>query len=199
MRLPGLRGGAWGAPAWIQEFRKKMKKELPSQRTENMAETAADVALYEEDLYEREEPKEIMLQFIVFRLAREWYGVEIAKVKEIVKPSKITYLPSSPEHIAGIINLRGNILSVTDLKTIFRLPHEEATQKTRIIAIQSGILETGLLVDEVVDSIEVPMSKIEPALFTLPAEEGKYIEGHCKVDNKLIALINVEKILEKKG
>jgi chemotaxis signal transduction protein len=61
------------------------------------------------------------------------------------------------------------------------------------------MLGTGLLVDEVVESIEVPVSKIEPALVTLPAEEAEYIEGQCKVDNKLIALVSVEKILEKKG
>jgi len=175
-----------------------MKKEGPSQGVEQMAETIADVVHPEEDLYEREGPKEETLQLIVFRLAREWYGVEIAKVKEVIKPVKITYLPSSPEHIAGIVSLRGNILSVTDLKTVFGLPHEEATEKTRVIPIESGILETGLLVDEVVDSIEVPASKIEPALFTLPDEGGKYIKGQCKVDNKLIALISVEKILEKK-
>jgi purine-binding chemotaxis protein CheW len=165
---------------------------------EEIAEAIEDMPDYKEDLYEREELKEDSLQFIVFRLAREWYGVEITKVKEIIKAWKITYLPSSPEHIAGIVNLRGNILSVTDLKTIFTLSHEEPTEKTRIIAIESGILETGLLVDEVVDSIKVPVSKIEPALLTIPAEKGQYIEGQCKVDNKLIALISVEKILEKR-
>jgi len=175
-----------------------MKKELPSQRMEEMAEAIEDRADDKEDLYEREEPKEESLQFIVFRLAREWYGVEIIKVKEIIKASKITYLPSSPEHIAGVVNLRGNILSVTDLKTIFSLPHEEPTEKARIIAIKSGILETGFLVDEVVESIEIPVSKIEPALPTLPAEGGRYIEGQCKVGNKLIALISAEKVLEKR-
>jgi purine-binding chemotaxis protein CheW len=112
---------------------------------------------------------------------------------------KITYLPSSPEHIAGIVNLRGKILSVTDLKTIFSLSHEEPTDKTRIIAVEAGMLETGFLVDEVVESIEVPVSKIEPALLTLPAEEAEYIEGQCKMDNKLIALLSVEKVLEKRG
>ena len=164
-----------------------------------MAEAIEDMADDKEDLYEREEPKEESLRFIVFRLAREWYGVEITKVKEIIKAGKITYLPSSPEFIAGIVNLRGNILSVTDLKPAFSLPHEEPTDKARIIAIESGILETGLLVDEVVESIEIPLSKIEPALPTLPAEGGRCIEGQCKVDNKLIALVSVEKILEKKG
>jgi purine-binding chemotaxis protein CheW len=178
---------------------KKTKKELPSQRMEEIAEAVEDMAHYKEDLYEREELKEETLQLVVFRLAREWYGVEITKVKEVIKAGKITYLPSSPEHIAGIINLRGYILSVTDLKTIFSLTHEEPTAKTRIIAIESGILETGFLVDEVVESIEVPVSKIELGLLTIPAEGAKYIEGQCKVDDKLIALVNVEKVLEKRA
>jgi len=166
---------------------------------EEIAEAVEDMAHYKEDLYEREELKEETLQLVVFRLGREWYGVEITKVKEVIKAGKITYLPSSPEHIAGIINLRGYILSVTDLKTIFSLTHEEPTAKTRIIAIESGILETGFLVDEVVESIEVPVSKIELALLTIPAEGAKYIEGQCKVDDKLIALVNVEKVLEKRA
>jgi len=178
---------------------KKMKEEFPSQRMEKRPETLEDMTHDKEDLYEREEPKEETLQLVIFRLAREWYGVEITKVKEVIKVGKVTYLPSSPEFIAGIVNLRGNILSVTDLKAIFSLPYEESTEKTRIIAVECGVLETGLLVDEVVESIEVLVSKIEPALFTLPDEGGKYIEGQCKVDHKLIALINIEKILEKKG
>jgi purine-binding chemotaxis protein CheW len=159
--------------------------------------TAEETVPYE-DLYEREEPKEKTLHLIVFRLNREWYGVEISKVKEIIKADKITYLPSSPEFIAGIVNLRGNILSVTDLKAILSLPHEELTEKARIIAIESGILETGFLADEVAESIELPTSKIEPTLPTLPDEGRKYIEGQCQVDNKLIALISVEKVLEKR-
>ncbi len=177
-----------------------MKKELPPLGTEETAETLKDMACDKdkEDLYEKEEPKEETLQLIVFRLAREWYGVEITKAKEVIKPVKITYLPSSPEYIAGIVNLRGNILSVMDLKTMFGLPHEEPTEKTRIIAVEFGFLETGFWVDEVVESIEVPVTKIEPALLTLPAKGGKYIEGQCKADNKLIGLINVEKILEER-
>jgi purine-binding chemotaxis protein CheW len=176
-----------------------MKRELPPQEMEEVAETFDDRMPDKDDLYEKETPKEQTLHLVVFRLAREWYGVEITKVKEVVKVGQVTYLPSSPEHIMGIVNLRGNILSVTNLKTIFHLPHEEPTEKTRIIAIESGVLETGLLVDEVVNSIEVPVNKIEPELLTLPVEGGKYIQGQCRVDNKLIALINVEKVFEKRA
>jgi purine-binding chemotaxis protein CheW len=176
----------------------KMEKESPWRRMDETSGAVEDMGLYKEDLYEREAPREPTLQLVVFRLGREWYGVEITKVKEVIRAGKITYLPSCPEHIAGIVNLRGYILSVTDLKPIFGLPYEEPTEKTRIIAIESGVFETGFLVDEVVASIEVPVSKIEIALLTLPAERGKYLEGQCKVDDKLIAIVNVEKVSEKR-
>lgn len=150
-----------------------------------------------EDLYEVEKPKEKLIQVIIFRLNREWYGIEITKVKEILRVIKVIYLPSSPEHIAGMVTRRGNILSVTDLKTLFGLPHEDPTDKARIIAIESGIFETGLLVDEVVESIEVPARQIEPPLLTLPAEGGRYVEGQYMTGNKVIALLSVEKIFER--
>jgi len=172
------------------------KKELVSHRVDRKVDPVKETDFYE-DLYEREEPKEKTLLLVIFRLVQEWYGVEITKVKEVIRVGKITYLPSSPEYIAGIVSLRGNILSVTDLKRVLNLPHEDLTEKSRIIAIESGMIETGFLVDEVVDSIEVPLSKIEVPLLTIPTEGAKYIEGHCKVNDKLIALISVEKVLEK--
>jgi len=172
-----------------------MEKELSRRSVEEIAEAIEEMRLREEDLYEREAPKEEALQIVVFRLAQEWYGVEITKVKEVTKVGNITYLPSCPEHIAGIVNLRGNILSVTDLKRILNLPREELTEKTRIIAIEFGTLETGLLVDEVIESIEVPLSKIEPPLITIPSETARYIEVQCKVGNKLIGLVSVQKVL----
>jgi purine-binding chemotaxis protein CheW len=178
---------------------KKTKKESPFQRIDEISEVGEDIAHYKEELYEREELKEENQQLVIFRLAQEWYGVEISKVKEVIRVGKITYLPSSPEYIVGIISLRGDILSVTDLKTIFNLPYEEPNEKTRIIAIEFGVLETGFLVDEVVESIEVPVSKLEPALLTIPAEGAKYIVGQCKVSDKLIAIINVEKVLKRDG
>lgn len=176
-----------------------MGKELLPERMNRIAEAAEEMAYPEEDLYERKELKEQTRQIVVFRLHREWYGVEITKVREVTRVGKITYLPSSPGYIAGIVNLRGKILSVTDLKTLMGLPHEDPTDRTRVIAVESGMVETGLLVDEVVESIEVPASKIEPTLLTLPVEQADYIEGQCKVDDRLIALVSVEKVLEKKA
>lgn len=155
------------------------------------------ITLYEEEFF-KEEAKEESIQLIVFRLANEWYGIEISKTKEIVKVEKITYLPSSPPDIAGIVNVRGNILSVTDLKKTFGLPDEGLTETSRIVVIEAGTIETGLLVDEACGVIEVPLSKIDPALSTLPPERAEYVEGECKADSKLIGILKVEKILEKR-
>lgn len=156
------------------------------------------VTLYEEDLYEAQEVKEETIQLVVFRISGEWYGVEITKVKEVIKIEKITYLPSSPEYISGIVNLRGNILSVTDLKKIFGLPGEELTEKSRLVVVEAGILETGLLVDEVCGALEVPVSKIDPALTTITPERAEYIDGECKIDDKLVGILKVEKVLERR-
>lgn len=156
------------------------------------------LALYEEDLYDAKEDKEETAQFVVFRLCGEWYGIEITKVMEVMEVEKITYLPSSPEYITGIVNLRGNILSVTDLKKIFALPEEEMTGKTRLVVIESGVLETGLLADEVVETMEVAISKIDPTLATIAPERAEYIEGECRIGDKLIGILKVEKVLERK-
>lgn len=157
----------------------------------------AGITLYEEDLYEKEDAKEETVQLVVLRLCNEWYGVEITRVKEVIKVDNLTYLPSSPEYIAGIVNLRGNILSVTDLKRIFDLPYEEQTEKSRLVVIENGILETGLLSDEVLEALEVPAGRIDPTLTTIPPDRADYIEGECKMDDKLIGILKVEKILDK--
>jgi purine-binding chemotaxis protein CheW len=152
-----------------------------------------------DDLYEGVEKREETIQLVVFRLAQEWYGVDIRKVKEIVRLNRVTYLPSSPQHIAGIVSLRGNILSVTDLKVLLNLSSELPAEKARIIAIESGILETGLIADEVIGSIELPLRVVGPVIPTIPDGGAKYLEGLCKVDNKLIGVLSVEKVLEVQG
>ncbi len=167
---------------------------MSSQRAETVEERVDDT----DDLYEREEQREETLQLVVFRLAREWYGVDIKRVREVIKLNKVTYLPSCPDHIAGIVNLRGNILSVTDLKALLNLPREEPSERTRIIAVEFGVLETGFLVDEAIGSVELPLRMITPVIPTIPAEGAKYLEGQYRLDDKFIGILSVEKILEER-
>lgn len=174
------------------------RQENATENKENMEEKIGKkISLYENDLYESIEVKEKTIHIMVFRLTHEWYGIEITKIKEVSKVDKITFLPSSPNYITGITNLRGNILSVTDLKRIFDLPPEEITNRSRLLNIILGVLETSLLVDEVTDTIEVPTTKIDPPFATISPEKAKYLEGECMIDGKLIGILSVEKILEK--
>ena len=155
-----------------------------------------EVTLYEADIYEKVEPKEETRQFVIFRISSEWYGLEILKVRSITKIEKITYLPSAPSYIAGIVNSRGNILSVTDLKKIFGLPDEGLTNESRLVVIEQGNLETGLLVDEVACVADVAVTKIDPALTTLPLEKAGYIEGEFRIEERLVGILKVENILK---
>ncbi len=155
------------------------------------------ITLYEEDLYETPKIKEEAIQLVVFRLGSEWYGVEITKVKEVIKVKDMTYLPSAPEYIAGIVSLRGNILSITDLRKFLGLPQEEPSGKPRPVVVVSGDFEMGFLVDEVAEATDVAVSKIAPPLTTISPEKVDYIEGQCQIGNKLIAILKVEKILRK--
>ncbi len=154
------------------------------------------IALYEEDLYGKEEIREQTVRLVVFRVANEWYGIDIIKTKEVAVIDKITYLPSSPENIAGITNLRGDILSVMDLKKLFGLRHEDLTDKSRLVVIESGDWETGLLVDEVTAVVEIAANEIHPTLTTIAPETAEYLSGECKIDNKLIGILNINKILK---
>lgn len=156
-----------------------------------------EIPLYAEDRYKPPGIKEETMQLVIFRISREWYGVEITKVKKVLKLESITYLPSAPEYIAGIVNFKGNILSVTDLKNIFGLHSGALTGKSRLVVIESGILETGLLTDEVAEAVEIPLKKIDPPLTTIPSERIEYLEGECKVDDKLVGILKVEKILKR--
>lgn len=157
------------------------------------------ITICEEDLYEKKEIKRKTVRLVLFRVSNEWYGIDIVKTKEISKIDKITHLPSSPPNIAGITNLRGDILSVTDLKSLFSLPHEDFSEKSRLIVVELEDIETGFWADEVNEVIEVAEDQIHPALTTIPAEKAEYLSGICKIDNKLIGILNINKILKIKN
>ncbi len=153
-----------------------------------------NLTLYEEDFYGSKEAAEKLIKLVVFRVASEWYGVEITMVREVVNFEKISYLPSSPEHIVGIFNLRGNILSVTDLKKLLGLPAEDVTIKSRLVIVRAGVYETALLVDEVTEPLEVSASQISPALATISPDHAEYLSGAAHMGKRFIGILKVEKI-----
>lgn len=155
------------------------------------------ITLYEADISEKIKPQEETRQFVIFRISDEWYALEIMKVKGITKVEKITHVPFAPEHIAGIVNVRGNILSVTDLRIIFGLAPEELTEESRLIVIESGLLETGLLVSEVAGVEDVAVSKIDPVLMSLPKDKADCIEGEFRIEQRLTGILKVESVINQ--
>lgn len=152
------------------------------------------------DFYEEERGLEARrISFINFRLGKEWYGVEISKVKDVAKVCEIIELPGAPAYISGIVNLRGNILSITDLKKLFGLAPSPFTKDSRILVVYAGEFETGIIADEVSKVSEVELSNIDPPLDTFEAERADYIVGECKIGDIFFAILKVERIFALRG
>jgi purine-binding chemotaxis protein CheW len=160
--------------------------------------TAKTITLYDEEFTENKEVKENIVQLLIFRLSNEWYAVELEELKEIVKLSEVTYLPLAPKHIAGIINLKGKILSVTDMKKLFNLPQEDITDKTRLVVVEYDNMETGLLVDEVTSVANILKNKIDPPINTISTDIKDYIRGEAKINDRFVVLLNINLLFEKR-
>lgn len=139
-------------------------------------------------------------QFVVFTLGNEEYGVGILDVREIVKTGTVTMIPNSPDFLKGVINLRSKIVGVIDLEKRFLLKRdeEEHTGKHIVIA-EIGDGTFGLLVDEVTDVLRLPKEgiKLPPEIITKKIGID-YVEGIGTVNDKLIILLDVEKVLSEK-
>lgn len=158
------------------------------------------VNIYEDEIYGEKETPEPRRHFVTFSIGGEWYGVDIMDVAEVVPIGTITLLPNVPEHIAGIVNFRGNIVSITDLKKVFGLSKDEpqtTKDERRAVIIHSNGTSTGLLVDGSEESCEIPISKLEPPVSTLSKEKGDVIENQFSLNNRLVAVLNAQKVIEK--
>jgi purine-binding chemotaxis protein CheW len=130
-----------------------------------------------------------------FFLDREEYGVEVRQVQEIRRVSEITSVPRAPEFIRGVINLRGRILPVLDLKRKLGLGEVEAGRATRIVVVRVKDRLLGLLVDGASQVLKVEVSRIEPPPEEVVEKGGDYIRGVAKLDDRLIILVDLERLL----
>ena len=149
----------------------------------------------DEDLYgDIHTEQEAVETFISFRLDTEWYAIRILKVREVIRIKQITALPSVPPHIIGLINLRGNILSVTDPKQLFGLASSSIREENWIIVIEEDNVQIGIIVDELGDLVVIPINSLEPPLATLEARKMSYIEHIYWRGKQLVAIVHVEKL-----
>jgi purine-binding chemotaxis protein CheW len=135
------------------------------------------------------------IQLVVFKLGREDYGISILQVQEIKRIMDITRVPNSPDYIKGVINLRGSVLPVIDLKKRLALPPADYTDDTRIIIVRVEEVTVGLIVDGVSEVTTLSAASIEPPHTVASGVSGQYLSGVGKQDDKLLILLNLATII----
>jgi purine-binding chemotaxis protein CheW len=136
-----------------------------------------------------------VIQWVTFRLADEIYGINVMQVQEVLRVSEIAPVPGAPHYVLGIINLRGNVVTVIDTRIRLGLATTEVTDSTRIVIIEGARHVVGILVDCVAEVVDLPMSQVESAPNVGSDESSKYIQGVASRDGELLILVDLNKML----
>jgi len=139
------------------------------------------------------------LQLVAFRVGKEEYSVPILQVQEIIRVPEITRVPRVPNFVEGVINLRGRVIPVVDLRKRFGLAEVTLTRESRILVIESGEKTVGFIVDSVSEVLRLPVSALEPPPGIPGRTETEYIEGIGKLDNRLLVVLNPDRLLSWAG
>ncbi len=140
-------------------------------------------------------PPEPELQLVAFELDREEFGVPIGQVREVVRVSHISRVPQAPPHIRGVVNLRGRILPVVELRSRLGLPPAELTPRARIILVEVYGRTLGLLVDAVSRVVRVPRSAVVPPPEEVVSGRSDYITGVARLAPRPLILLDLDKAL----
>lgn len=139
--------------------------------------------------------KNLAGKYLTFRLNDEEFGLEILKVREIISMMDITAVPRVPEYIKGVVNLRGKVIPVVDLRAKFGMQTIEETDETCIIVAYIGEVEVGLVVDRVSEVMDIEQSEIEPPPAFGHAVDTKFILGMGKAHEKVTILLDISEVL----
>ena len=136
-----------------------------------------------------------LIQLVTFSIAQEEYGVDILKVQEIIRTMDITKVPRAPDFVDGVINLRGKVIPIIDLRTRFGLDVREHDSHTRIIVIEVNTIIVGFVVDSVSEVLRIQSNTIEATPAVVDSEGSDYIKGVGKLEDKLLILLDLDKLL----
>ena len=134
-------------------------------------------------------------QWVTYRLGDETYGINVMQVQEVLRHSEIAPVPGAPDYVLGIINLRGNVVTVIDTRARFGLEPAETTDSTRIVIIESDEQVVGILVDSVAEVVYLKTSEIDGAPNVGTEESARFIQGVSNRDGKLLILVDLNKLL----
>jgi purine-binding chemotaxis protein CheW len=136
-----------------------------------------------------------LIQLVTFSIEDEEFGVEILKVQEIIRMMEITRVPRAPQFVEGVINLRGKVIPIIDLRKRFgleTLPHDK---NTRIIVIEISAMIVGFIVDSVSEVLRIPANTIEPPPPVVSGLDSEYISGVGKLQDRLLILLDLDRLL----
>jgi len=134
-------------------------------------------------------------KYLTFCLAEEDYGLDIGDVIEIIGVQKITQVPDLPPYIKGVINLRGQVIPVMDMRLRFQLPPQKYDERTCIVVTEVAGLSMGLVVDRVNEVVDIPESQVEPPTTQTAGHANSYVKGLGKIGENIRILLDTEKIL----
>lgn len=134
-------------------------------------------------------------QWVTFKLDTETYGINVMLVQEILRYSEIAPVPGAPEYVLGIINLRGNVVTVIDTRSRFGLESSEISDNTRVVIIESDKQVIGILVDSASEVVYLKASEIDVAPNVGNDESAKFIQGVSNRDGELLILVDLNKLL----
>src|SRR5512140_683897 len=135
------------------------------------------------------------IQIACFRLGDDLYAADIMRIREIIRPQKLTSLPKSPSFVEGVLNLRGTVIPVIDLRKRFDFPVADLDKNTRLLIVTVGKQLLGLEVDEVTEVITIHVTDIKPPPQVVKGVSAEYLVGVCLAKESLIMLLNLDKIL----
>ena len=136
-------------------------------------------------------------QMVLFELGTETYGLDISTVHEIIRMQPITKVPKAPFYVEGVINLRGKVIPVIDIGKRFGFEKTEEVKNNRIVVINIQDTILGIIVDAVTEVIRVPKDSIDPVSDIVTAGESDYLQGIAKINDKMIILLDLDKLLSK--
>ncbi len=141
--------------------------------------------------------EEDLQKFVTFFLAKEEYALPIDQVQEINRVTEITRVPNSPEHVMGVINLRGKIVPVIELKSRLNIGDTDVDKLSRIVVVEHGPKVLGLMVDRVAQVLNLALEEIEDAPEEVVQVDENYVKGVGKIDDRMIILLELEKVIGK--
>jgi purine-binding chemotaxis protein CheW len=138
-----------------------------------------------------------LLQLVTFNIGDEEFGVEILKVQEIIRMMGITRVPKAPDFVEGVINLRGKVIPIIDLRRRFGMIAQEHDKHTRIIVLEINAVIVGFVVDSVSEVLRIPANTVEPPPAIISGIESEYISGVGKLADRLLILLDMDRLLSR--